>query len=222
MTWNGLIINQIVNPNVLWPKVWVCLQNLDASLFQILLDVLLSFFLGLKKSFFVPLRQATLATEKRPQQTNKQTKNYWDVKRHATEWEWHKRQTRGRCIIRMRFQHQKCMILAAIGIHMSATLHGVWTLKVSRVSWCNLKLELFQMMSCMKFVYSAADLPGSWKPLRNAFPWQSLTTAQHCMKTPIYFIKVTLSWKYTHGAHTALSELVSVNPKQSKVHCTAS
>ena len=72
MTWNGLIINQIVNPNVLWPKVWVCLQNLDASLFQILLDVLLSFFLGLKKSFFVPLRQATLATEKRPQQTNKQ------------------------------------------------------------------------------------------------------------------------------------------------------
>ena len=54
--------------------------------------------------------------------------------------------------------------------HMSATLQGIWTLKVSRVSWCNLQLELFQMMSCMKFASSAADLPGSWKLLRNAFP----------------------------------------------------
>lgn len=54
--------------------------------------------------------------------------------------------------------------------------------------------------------------------------WQrpNIVWKRQLSSTPSHFIKVTLSWKYTHGAHTALSELVSVNPKQSKVHCTAS
>ena len=77
----------------------------------------------------------------------------------------------------------------------------------------------------MKCVSTAADLPRSWKPSRNVFPWQNLTTAQHCMKTPtqlhpLAFYQTHFILKmYAWGPHcTSRTSFYKSKTRQSSQH----